>query len=65
MSSDALSAPAQPGPAGRSGSLLSLSGVSLRYPGASQASLSEVDLDLRAGETLGLLGLNGLSLIHI
>lgn len=59
MSSDALSAPAQPGPAGRSGSLLSLSGVSLRYPGASQASLSEVDLDLRAGETLGLLGLNG------
>lgn len=59
MSSDTPRAPAQPGPAGRSGSLLSLSGVSLRYPGASQASLSEVDLDLRAGETLGLLGLNG------
>lgn len=51
--------PMQRGPAGRRDSLLSLSGVSLRYPGASQASLSEVDLDLRAGETLGLLGLNG------
>lgn len=51
--------PAPSDPAGRSDSLLSLSGVSLRYPGATQASLTEVDLELRAGETLGLLGLNG------
>jgi zinc transport system ATP-binding protein len=38
---------------------VSIRSVTLRYPGAEQAALSDVSLDVMAGEKLGILGPNG------
>lgn len=42
-----------------SGPILSLSGVSITYPGASVAAVRDVTLDVAQGETLGLVGESG------
>lgn len=39
--------------------MLTLAGVSARYPGATQAVISDVDLTVAAGETLGIVGESG------
>jgi energy-coupling factor transporter ATP-binding protein EcfA2 len=43
----------------RGGTVLSVHGLRVRYPGAASDALAGVSLDLRAGELVGLTGLNG------
>ena len=38
---------------------VSFDGVSLRYPGQTQASLENISLDVHAGESIGIVGLSG------
>ncbi|WP_238012925.1 ABC transporter ATP-binding protein [Dactylosporangium sp. AC04546] len=45
-------------PAGRA-PLIRFEGVGFRYPGADRAVLDRLDLDIRPGELLGIVGLNG------
>ena len=44
---------------GRASGRLQLQGVGLQYPGATAAALDGVDLELRAGETVALVGPSG------
>lgn len=46
-------------PAGSGPARVELSGVTFRYPGASQDALRGVDLDVRPGETLAVVGRSG------
>ena len=39
--------------------IISLAGLTVTYPDATRPALNDVDLDVRAGETVGLMGLTG------
>lgn len=51
--------PKQPPPRVHLGKELRFSGVTYRYPGADQAGVTDIDLSIRAGEKIGIVGGTG------